>query len=616
VPVLVGLESSRKELAVKRLVVAVLSLSLVGTTLVILSARAPASAAVTSQAASTATLTYLGKTNPRSARTQGAETDTDQGLETREGPEEDREFKTLIRGSVSAARVPASHVPRPADKAVVAGGGTGFDGLTHLDQRLASGGTQFSLEPPDQALAVANGFVVEAVNTAVRVRSTSGGVLLAAIGLNEFFGLPPAIVRSDPPVFGPFLTDPRALFDRDTQRWFLTTLVLGVNPATGAFLPKSAVLIAVSESADPTGSWLVYSLDTTNATGTPDHTGCPCFGDQPLIGLDAYGFYVTTNEFPIFEPGFNGAQVYAMSKTQLTAGSPGTVVSFSGPPLAEGPSYTLQPATTTAGGSHATVNDGTEYFLSALEFTGTLDNRIAVWALTNTSSLDSASPALSLQSAVLDSQVYGQPPDAEQRPGPLPLADLIFAGAFGRASREHLPLIASNDDRMQQVTWAAGRLWSSLNTVVKPATGTAVVGAAWFAVEPSWSAGTLGGTVVRQGYVSTSNHSVLFPAVGVNSNGVGAIGFSLVGLDHFPSVAYAPLTATGTGEIHILAEGAAPADGFTGYAVFGGRTERWGDYSAATVDDDGSVWFASEYVPAKPRSALANWGTFIARVVP
>ena len=44
-----------------------------------------------------------------------------------------------------------------------------FLGLNHRDQRLANGGNQFSLEPPDQALCVGNGFTVEVVNSVLRV---------------------------------------------------------------------------------------------------------------------------------------------------------------------------------------------------------------------------------------------------------------------------------------------------------------------------------------------------------------------------------------------------------------------------------------------------------------
>ena len=55
-------------------------------------------------------------------------------------------------------------------------GFVGFDGLNHRDQRLANNGNQFSLEPPDQGLAVGGGFVVEAVNDGVRVFNPRGSV--------------------------------------------------------------------------------------------------------------------------------------------------------------------------------------------------------------------------------------------------------------------------------------------------------------------------------------------------------------------------------------------------------------------------------------------------------
>ena len=40
-----------------------------------------------------------------------------------------------------------------------------FAGLNHRDNRLANGGNQFSSEPPDQALCVGPGHVLEGVNT-------------------------------------------------------------------------------------------------------------------------------------------------------------------------------------------------------------------------------------------------------------------------------------------------------------------------------------------------------------------------------------------------------------------------------------------------------------------
>ena len=50
-----------------------------------------------------------------------------------------------------------------------------FHGLNHRDQRLANGGNQFSLEPPDQALCVGNGYTVESVNSVLRVYELRDG---------------------------------------------------------------------------------------------------------------------------------------------------------------------------------------------------------------------------------------------------------------------------------------------------------------------------------------------------------------------------------------------------------------------------------------------------------
>ena len=47
----------------------------------------------------------------------------------------------------------------------------------------------------------------------------------------------------------------------------------------------------------------------------------PCFQDYPHIGADRNGVYVTTNEYDLFGPAYNAAQVFAFSKAQLAAAS-------------------------------------------------------------------------------------------------------------------------------------------------------------------------------------------------------------------------------------------------------------------------------------------------------
>jgi len=560
-------------------------------------------------------LKLVGSQSVSAAATPSAPSDI--GNEIRNSPEEDRGFDKQITGSISPARVPASHVPTPAGLAVRAGTTTGFDGLTHRDQRLADNGNQFSLEPPDQALAVGLGFIVESVNTAIRFRLTNGTPLGLPVSLNKFFKLLPAITRSTPPVYGPFTSDPKAYYDPNLKRFFVTMLEIDQDPVTGDLLGHSSVLIAVSKTSDPTADWYIYTLDTTNnGTNGPSHPGCPCFGDQPLIGADANGFYISTNEFPISTDGFNGAQVYAMSKASLAAGTLPTVVLLSPGNLEEGMSYTLQPATTPPGGTYETANNGTEYFMSALEFTGGLDNRLALWALTGTNTLSLASPSVSLSNTILASQVYGQPPAVQQKDGPLPLADLIRAGAFGKPAVEHLPLIDSNDDRMNQTVFAAGKLWCALNTVIQPKNGPVQTGIAWFVVTPNSAGAELAGSISNQGYISVNRNSVVYPSAAVNAAGKGIIGFSLIGPDYYPSAAYVTLDSAGVSDVLVAKAGTGPDDGFTGYVTFSGRAGRWGDYSAVSADESGNIWFATEYIPGGLRTSLANWGTFIGKIVP
>jgi hypothetical protein len=129
--------------------------------------------------------------------------------------------------------------------------------------------------------------------------------------------------------------------------------------------------------------------------------------------------------------------------------------------------------------------------------------------------------------------------------------------------------------------------------------------------------------VVNQGYVaiaSPKQNSVLFPSVGVNAAGNAVIAFSIVGQDFYPSAGYVTLdAATGTGPIVISRAGFAPDDGFTGYAPFGFRVGRWGDYSAAVSDEAGNLWMGNEailppLVQLPPGVLFANWGTFITEV--
>lgn len=510
----------------------------------------------------------------------------------------------------------------------------GFQGLTHFAQRFAGTGnyanTQFSLEPPDQGLCAGHGYVMEPIDNAIAVYDYHGNLVGGPKALSQFFNLSPEVIRSSPPVYGQFISDPRCHYDASAGRWFVTELEIDTDPATGVFATHSSFLIAVSASADPTGAYYLFSVDTTDGSGSDrGHPGCPCFGDQPLIGSDAFGFYVSTNEFPIAGPGFNGAQVYALSKAALLAGRAPNVVHINvgavpvPPPdqVNGGLWYSVQPAFAAAspGGP-----SGVEYFLSALQFgPAPFDNRLAVWALTNTQSLGADEPQVRLLHTVISSESYGigDAFAAAQKPGPTPLRDAL-------GDTDPVNQLNANDDRMNQVLLAGGDLWSGVNTNVS-VNGQTRQGIAWFAVRPAVSEGQLSAQIDRQGYAAVSGEDVLFPSIAVSPQGQALMSFTLSGPDYWPSAAYASLSG-GSRTVRIAAAGLGPDDGFTGYAAYGGAgVARWGDYTAAVTDESGRIWIASEYIGqtctfdqfaldttcGSTRSLLANWGTFISEIL-
>jgi len=586
---------------------------------------------------------------------------------------------------------------------------TGFEGLNLFQQRYARGGNQFTVEPPDQGLCVGNGYVVEAVNDVINVFNTSGQSMLPdntatnivsgfptdvnhAVDLNSFFGYAPAINRSTG-ARAQFVTDPSCLYDSATQRFFVVVLTLETL-SNGSFTGKNHLDLAVSNTSDPTGAWTIYRIPVQNdgTDGTPDH-GCalnddgtghgPCLGDYPHIGADANGFYITTNEYAFF-PNFvyMGAQIYALSKAALASGAASIAItqfdtSHSG--VGGHPGFTVWPAQSPSSNQFSTKAGGTEYFLSsdaadeAQCDSGTVCNGgagtstdLIVWSLTNTSSLNTATPALSLSTKVLTVAQYGVPPKAQQPgSGTTPTTDVpqgfcindtttpTIAGVgcwrlLFPAQPAHDELIStpdSNDSRIQQVMFANGKLWGALDTALNPDGGPQRAGIAWYIINPGSS------KLVMQGYLGASGYDLTYPAIGVTASGRGVMAFTATGDTLNPSSAFAPIDSIiGVGPWSVVngGTGAAVDDGFTSYKSQVGdppRT-RWGDYSAAAVDGS-SVWIASEYIAhscdystfggrffgaatgdnklgtcaatpgaAGSRAALGNWSTRISQLTP
>ena len=540
-------------------------------------------------------------------------------------PEVDSHFRKAGSGDLSDAQSPAAGLPAVSGRSVTPAPDDmlSFDGLNVYREAQAQGAPGI---PPDQGLAVGNGYVVEAVNQALAVYDANSGTMLAVVGLRNFFAPRGACPCSDP----------RAWYDAANGRWFVTDI--GRNPADSHI----GVLIAVSLTSDPTGAYNVYFADPTSSS-VP---GCPCIGDQPLIGEDANGFYINTNEFSFATGQFVGTETIALDKAGLVAGSDNVnSETFFLQADAYPVFYSLQPATVPPGGTYDSDHGGTEYFMGSLDDYNAPTTTLAVLALTNTSSL-ATFPDLHLKQVLLQSEAYGPGdvitdnfllPRAEQPVVPvgdyqqqLPLAYELRHGTcwlcaivFGLTDpvNDHEEMLDTGDDRMKQVFFADGHLYGALDTGLKSQTGDSTTGIAWFVVTPGFDGNSLAATMYNEGYLSVNGQTVMYPSIAVDSSGHGAMVFTLVGTDYFPSAAFTTFDAdNGPGQVQIFGAGGAALDDATGYPPLGPRYARFGDYSAAATDETGAIWMATEYVSGGAnRTGLgeaSNWSTRIGEVRP
>ncbi len=195
-----------------------------------------------------------------------------------------------------------------------------------------------------------NGFVMESVNTVIAVYKKSNHALVnGPTAVNQFLGLSPEINRVTG-VAGDFTSDPKCYSIRRS--------IAGSSPCCRKIRLRRCVshtYIAVSKTADPTRKWTIYKLDMTNdgVNGTlaiqlpvPGRPAAHRRGQQRLLRHDQL--------VPERSPGFNGAQIYAMSKLKLAvaathSGSTPHVVHIDASqdlvPFG-GLSYSIQPATT------------------------------------------------------------------------------------------------------------------------------------------------------------------------------------------------------------------------------------------------------------------------------
>ena len=436
---------------------------------------------------------------------------------------------------------------------------TSFPAVT-LDRQLTLGTDQF-VTPPDNGLAVGPNHVVEMVNSSGTIWNKSGGNPIQIFDLNTFFLVPSGYAFSDP----------RVLYDQLSQRWFASGVAF-VTPSFG-----SVIVIAVSTTSDPTGTWVQYSTDNSS-----DITH-----DQPKFGVSDDKFVISWNDF-LSAQFFQGGSTFIFEKSQMVAGSSTVNGAAIGP---DSTRVALVPAVQLSAGSPEYIaynnsdcstlgcNKGSPTFGLAW-ITGTPLGGNLAW--------NEADPAIAATS---------QPPNADQ-PG-MPAS------------------IATNDDRFLTAIWQNGVLWTGGNDACLPANDSATrpcsrliqVLTSTQAIHQSFDIASFGG-------------GLYYPAFAMDAGGSMYVVYNISSPAQNVGVRITGQTASAP--IQTVAGGQTIKAGETTYDMnpcFGtAGASRWGDYSGAAIDpqNPSDVWVASEYAAvgttASPSDAGCAWGTFAGRL--
>ncbi len=300
--------------------------------------------------------------------------------------------------------------------------------------------------PPDQGLGASDKFVVQMVNLAGTIYSTSGSVRKATFSLSDFWFLP---VRGGPIGIG--MSDPEVVYDAIAGHWYASIIdTFDVN----------RVNFAVSATADPTGTWFIYRVIANRGPAGECLTTCQhTLPDQPYIGYSDDKFLITANDFVIdFNTGtgpFIGVQVWILNKAEMIAGNrfidlvtndASSTLTTPTPVTSGNANFAIRPAQHLSSTPVAYMAENCETTIAVLIVgfcaSSTTTTGINVYAITGTP----PGPVAVTVNTVATS-APGFPPNADQPGHPADANDLN-----------------TGDNRIQSVVWQNNLLWTALNS--------------------------------------------------------------------------------------------------------------------------------------------------------
>ncbi|MBV9068026.1 MAG: carboxypeptidase regulatory-like domain-containing protein [Acidobacteria bacterium] len=491
----------------------------------------------------------------------------------RERPE--REAPRVTRGSVTklgnlppvgaAPLPPVRSAPAPAPLTTFAG----------LDDANWGAG-----HPPDTNGDAGPVYYIQTINTSIGVYRKSDGVRVAAFTFDTFMSQGNFGNLCDTDNFG----DPVVLYDSFEDRWIISDFAFQLDGSGNVINPPGSFqCFAVSMNGDPvSGGWNYYSINTTGG-----------LGDYPKMGIWPDGLYMSVNMFA-YAGSFQNTRLYAFNKAQMYAGSPTVkVVSFNLP----SDQFTVIPA-------NARLQTGTpppgrpNLFASVWNF---LD-AIQIWKF----HVDWANPGLSTITGTFDSTMtfwweqYDRGGGVETAPSPANSLDTLYPRLMVQNQYSNIGGVES--------------LWDS--HTVGAGNPVSNVTSAQSAVR-YYQVNVTGGNVAAntvQSFTYSPDATVFryMPSAAVNRNGDLAIGYTTSNATTNPTLSYAGRLAGDPVNSITLTEQLMFAGSGSQSGSCGGTCERWGDYSAMTLDPDGcKFWYTNEYYLTTGLNHQTRIGSFV-----
>jgi Secretion system C-terminal sorting domain len=356
--------------------------------------------------------------------------------------------------------------------------------------------------------------------------------------------------------------DPVVLWDEAAQRWFASQFAVYCSNS------KHYILVAISQTSDPTGSWHRYAFEW-------DWNAMP---DYPKFGVWHDGYYMTAN--------CNSDNVAVFERDEMLLGNAAQMIQFNLPdvpgsgfksPLPADCDGTLPPVTEPAYIVYYNDDAWGTYPTDHIRIWECVPN----WITPGSSTL---SMTTTLPISAFDVSTFSSSWDDIDQPGTSQNLDAI---AQAMMFRMQYKIFASHQSIVGNFT-------------VNVASSGIHAGIRWFELRNTGS----GWSLYQEGTYAPDSDSRWNASTSIDDNGNIGMAYSISGSSTYPSIRY-------TGHTNSAALGVMDVTEETIIAGTGNQTgtNRYGDYSALTLDpSDGlTFWTTNEYIPSN-----GSWRTRIA----